>query len=81
MTKILRLESMVCGLTKKMMKRLDSPILGLKIAMPMLKTNLEWKIDHLEGVELEDRRHSADFRGQCLDHHHHQHKVQVKQRH
>ena len=56
---------MTC-LIKKMMKRLDSPLPGPKIEMPMPNTNLEWKIDHLVGVELEDRRHSADFRGRTM---------------
>ena len=38
--------------------------------------SLEWRIDHLEDVELEVRRHSADSRERCLDHHHHhQHRV------
>ena len=26
-------------------------------------------------------RHSADFRGQCLDHHHHKYKSQMNQQH
>ena len=42
----------------------------------------EWRIAHLEGVELEDRRHCADFREQCLDHHrHHKHKVPMRRHH
>ena len=99
MTKILRLESLVCGeqggivgeairasgfrtgimtcLNKKMTKRHNS----LQLTTPMLRINQEWRIAHLEGVELEDRRHSADFRDQFLDHHHHKHKVQMRQQH
>ena len=71
MSKILRLESM---------KRSGCPLLGLTIAMPIPKINLAWKIDHLEGVGSEVRHHSADFRGQCLDHHH-QHKNLMSQPH
>ena len=54
--------------------------LDCQLVMPMLmlKTSLEWKIDHPEDGELEVMLHSADSREQCLDRHHRQHKTQEK---
>ena len=70
---------MTC-LIKRKMKKSDCPTLGMIIEMLIPKINLEWKIDHLEGVESEVRRRSADFREQCLDHHHHEHKTLMSHR-
>ena len=56
---------MICP-NKKMMKRHNSPLPGLKVVTLMLRINQVWRIAHLEGVELEDRRHSADSKDQSM---------------
>ena len=38
----------------------------------MLKISQEWRIAHLEGVEFEAMRHSAEYKDKILDHHKHQ---------
>ena len=49
--------------------------------------NRDANAENQSGVEsrppgkLEVKRHNADFRGQCLGHHHHQYKVQMNPQH